>query len=154
MTNPPQLNWQVTTSDERTMAALAHALQLIGAWIAPLVIFLVRRQSRFVAFHALQALLLQIVHFILVLVIVCGIFLTMTLYVIPNAEKHTQDFPAALLLIFPLILIPTFVISIGTLVVAVLYAIKAGQGEWADYPVLGKLARRILKMAPTPGQPG
>ena len=62
MNQPAQVNWLDTTPDERTMATLAHALQLIGAWIAPLIIFLIRRQSRFVSFHALQALLLQIVH--------------------------------------------------------------------------------------------
>jgi uncharacterized membrane protein len=48
------------TQDERTMAVLAHALQLVGGWIAPLVIFFVKRQSRFVSFHALQVLFLQL----------------------------------------------------------------------------------------------
>jgi len=47
--------------DERTMALLAHVLQLVGWWIPPLVIFLVKRDSRFVSFHALQPLLLQII---------------------------------------------------------------------------------------------
>jgi uncharacterized Tic20 family protein len=59
---PTQVSWIDTTPDERTMATLAHALQLIGSWIAPLIIFLIRRRSRFVSFHALQALLLQIIH--------------------------------------------------------------------------------------------
>jgi uncharacterized membrane protein len=35
-----------------------------------------------------------------------------------------------------------------TLVIAIVYSLKAGRGEWADYPVLGKLARKMLKMAP------
>ena len=46
--------------DDRTMATLAHVLQIVGWWIAPLVIFLVKRDSRFVKFHALQASFLQI----------------------------------------------------------------------------------------------
>jgi len=41
------------------MAVLCHVLQLIGGWIEPLVIFFVKRQSRFVTFHALQVLLFQ-----------------------------------------------------------------------------------------------
>ena len=41
------------------MAVLAHVLQLVGGWIAPLVIFFVKRQSRFITFHALQVLLFQ-----------------------------------------------------------------------------------------------
>jgi uncharacterized membrane protein len=40
------------SQDERTMAVLAHALQVVGWWIAPLIIFVLKRQSRFVAFHA------------------------------------------------------------------------------------------------------
>ena len=47
------------------MATLAHVLQLVGWWIAPLVIFLVKRESRFVKFHALQALLLQLVYMVM-----------------------------------------------------------------------------------------
>jgi uncharacterized membrane protein len=49
------------TQDERTMAVRAHALQLMGGWIAPLVIFFVKRQSRCVSFHALQVLFLQLI---------------------------------------------------------------------------------------------
>jgi hypothetical protein len=33
------------TQDERTMGTLAHVLQLVGEWIAPLVICLVKRNS-------------------------------------------------------------------------------------------------------------
>jgi hypothetical protein len=43
---------------------------------------------------------------------------------------------------------------LGTLIIAILYAIKAGRGEWADYPVIGKLARKILKMDPVEGRLG
>jgi uncharacterized membrane protein len=45
------------SSDEKTMATLAQVLQIIGSWIAPLVIYLLRRESKFVSFHAMQALL-------------------------------------------------------------------------------------------------
>jgi hypothetical protein len=29
---------------------------------------------------------------------------------------------------------------------AVRYSIKAGRGEWAEYPLLGKLAKRMLNL--------
>src|SRR5262245_61665007 len=70
MTTPTLPTSLEPTQDERTMATLAHALQIIGSWIAPLVIFLIRRESRFVAFHALQALLLQILHVIAIVIFV------------------------------------------------------------------------------------
>jgi len=57
-----------TTADERTMAVLANALQMVGGWIGPLIIFFAKRQSRFVSFHALQALLLQAVHVVFIMV--------------------------------------------------------------------------------------
>src|SRR3954466_146975 len=45
------------THDERSIAMLAHVLSAFSGFIGPLVIYLVkRRDSRFVAFHALQAL--------------------------------------------------------------------------------------------------
>jgi len=58
--NQTQPNQTQATQDERTMALLAQVLQIVGWWIAPLVIFLIKRQSKFVSFHALQALLLQV----------------------------------------------------------------------------------------------
>jgi hypothetical protein len=34
------------------------------------------------------------------------------------------------------------------LVLAVVYGVKAGRGEWAQYPLLGRFARHILGMGP------
>ena len=49
------------TQHEKAYAGLAHALMLPTWWIAPLVIFLIKQESRFVKFHALQALFWQII---------------------------------------------------------------------------------------------
>ena len=152
MDQPTQVNWLDTTPDERTMATLAHALQLIGSWIAPLIIFLIRRRSRFVAFHALQALLLQIVHTIIVLALMMLWFTTIFTIVFHQTGGKPPEFPPALFVLFPLVWLGFMVMWVGTLIIAILYAIKAGRGEWADYPVLGKLARKILKMGPTEGR--
>jgi hypothetical protein len=40
---------------------LAHALMISTWWIGPLIIFVIKRSSRFVSFHALQALFWQII---------------------------------------------------------------------------------------------
>jgi uncharacterized membrane protein len=149
---PTQVSWLDTTPDERTMATLAHALQLIGSWIAPLIIFLIRRQSRFVSFHALQALLLQIVHTIIVVALMVLWFATILTTVIHQAGGKPPEFPTALFLLMPLAWLGLMGLWVGTLTIAILYAIKAGRGEWADYPVLGKLARKILKMGPMEGR--
>ena len=54
------------SSDEKTMALLSHILTLVSAFIAPLVIYLVKKDdSSFVAEHAKESLNFQITAFIL-----------------------------------------------------------------------------------------
>jgi uncharacterized membrane protein len=134
------------------MATLAHALQLIGSWIAPLIIFLIRRHSRFVSFHALQALLLQVVHTIIVVVLMVLWFATILTTVFHQTGGKPPELPTALFLLIPLAWLGLMALWVGTLTIAILYAIKAGRGEWADYPVLGRLARKMLKMGPMEGR--
>ncbi len=138
------------------MATLAHALQLIGGWIAPLIIFLVKRESRFVSFHALQALLLQIVHLVLVIVMVVGWMITIFSTVAFSSANKNAAPPVAFFIAIPIFWLFIMAVGITTLVIAIMYCIKAGRGEWAEYPVLGRLARKILKIGPNgaviPGQ--
>jgi uncharacterized membrane protein len=132
------------------MATLAHALQIIGSWIAPLIIFLVNRKSRFVSFHALQALLLQILHLIVIVVFMVGFFVIVfsTIFVHAGGDKPPAELPVAVLAAFPFLWFIMFAGGITTLVIAIMYSIKAGRGEWAEYPVLGRLARRMLRIGP------
>jgi uncharacterized membrane protein len=130
------------------MATLAHALQIIGAWIAPLVIFLINRKSRFVSFHALQALLLQIAHVIVIVVmVVASVVIAFSSIALHGADKAAGP-PMAFFIVFPIVWLGLFVAGIGILVLAIVYSIKAGRGEWAEYPVLGQLARKMLKIGP------
>jgi uncharacterized protein len=136
------------TQDERTMATLAHVLQLVGWWIAPLIIFLINRQSKFVSFHALQALLLQIAHVVVVGIFMVAwfaiIFSTILLHPIPKGAPP----PAAIFMVFPLVWLGFMASWVLLITIAIVYGIKAGRGEWAEYPLLGKLARKMLKIGP------
>jgi uncharacterized protein len=131
------------------MATLAHVLQLVGGWMAPLIIFFVQRNSRFVSFHALQALLLQGVYFVLVMVLMAGIFVAVIAGVALHqpADQH-GSLPPAFLIILPIFWLGMMGWWFFVLVVAIVYGIKAGRGEWADYPLIGRLARAILKIGP------
>ena len=141
----PQLE---PTQDERTMAVLAHALQVVGWFIAPLIIFLMKRESRFVAFHALQALLLQalILMFWIVIMVVFFAVIFATIGMNPQPQQAPQAPPVAVMVMFPLFWLGGMGGWVLVLVCAIVYAIKAGRGEWAAYPVLGQLARRMLKL--------
>jgi uncharacterized membrane protein len=137
------------TRDERTMGTLAHVLQLVGGWIAPLVIFLVKRNSRFVSFHALQALLLQALYFVLVMVMMGAFFAVLVAGIAFHqpAAPH-NSLPPGFIILFPVIWLGMMGWWVFMLIVAIVYGIKAGRGEWAEYPVLGPLARRILRIGP------
>ena len=134
----------VITQDERTMAVLAHALQMVGWFIAPLVILVVRRESRFVSFHALQALLLQVTYVLLFVVFMVIWFAVMFGTIARAGSMPNAQPPPVIFAIFPLFWLAWMALWILMIVAAIVYAIKAGRGEWAEYPLLGKLARRLL----------
>ena len=124
------------TPEERLWAMLAHLLVfivLIVSCSAPLIQFLppaviyfaYRDRSQFVAFHALQSLLFQLLIsllsflFIAVTVITCGL---------------------ALLVLAPAIV----VLWIVELVFIVLASLRSYNGELYEYPFAGQWARNIL----------
>src|SRR5262249_28202433 len=71
---------ETITRDERTNAMLAHVLTIFAGFIAPGIIYLVkRRESRFIAFHALQAFfwhMLQMAVFFLGFVALAAVMIT------------------------------------------------------------------------------
>ena len=140
-----------TTQDDRTMALLAQVLQMVGGWIPALIIFCMRRQSRFVLFHALQVLLLDAVFFGLALLFVFGFIVLVVLGVASTAslsQHGISSLPPLFVLIFPLFWLLWMCLFVVKLVAAIMYGIKASRGEWAEYPVLGQWARQILKIGP------
>jgi len=61
----------VPTSDEKTMALLSHILTFVAPLLAPLIIWLIKKdESAFVASHAKESLNFQIT-MILVVIILC-----------------------------------------------------------------------------------
>jgi uncharacterized protein len=136
------------TLDERTMAILAHMLQIVGLWIAPLIIFVVKRESRFVSFHALQALLLQVAYVFLMGLGVVFWFGTVVLTMVSTHATGSSSSPPAFFIFMPMLWLDWMSIWGAMVVIAIVYGVKAGRGEWAEYPFLGRLARRILRLGP------
>lgn len=176
--------------DERSLASLAHALQIVGWFIAPLVIFLIRRDSKFVSFHALQAILLQVVS-----LVVSGLLMVFLIvsFVVPimrsesqrqsdpqpeaveqsaeespsdeksddaveadpakpeaskkkSSRRRSEPPPLWLFIVFPVFWLFHMGAWILVLVMAIVYCIKAGRGEWAAYPIIGRWAKRLLQI--------
>jgi uncharacterized membrane protein len=136
------------TLDERTMAILAHMLQIVGLWIAPLIIFVIKRESKFVSFHALQALLLQVLYLFLMGLGVLFWFGAVVLAMVSAHSSGNSSSAPGFFIFMPMLWLDWMSIWGAMVVVAIVYGVKAGRGEWAEYPYLGRLARRILKLGP------
>jgi len=126
--------------DERTFALLAHVLMIVTGFIGPLVIYLVKRESRFVAFHSLQALFWQVAYSVVAMV--AGGFWFFTFFTMAQADK-TKGPPPMFFAGFFLIWLLIMGAWTLTLVLGIVYGIKASKGEWAAYPVIGRWARRL-----------
>ncbi len=137
----------VVTPDERTMGTLAHVLQLVGGWIGPLVLFFVKRESKFVSFHALQVLLLHIFYTAFwMLMMVAWVAIIFGTLASRASTGHMQQFPATFFMFMPVFWLAAMGGWVVLLILAIVYGIKANQGEWARYPVVGNWAARILKI--------
>ncbi len=98
------------TPDEKTLAILAHILTIISSFLAPLIIYLIKKDdSPYVAAHAKESLNFQITVFI------C--------YVV-----------SALLILVLIGLIMIWAIGIATLILVIIATIKASENKMYRYP--------------------
>ena len=139
--NPPQA---LTPGDERTWGMLAHLSTLLnlvtgfGGPIAALIIYLVYKdRSRFVAYHALQSMVFQLIWWFgggvligLMWAIVGGLSMILVGIVL---------IPLALLLTPLLLLLP-----IGALIYGVVGAVQVNQGQDFKYWLVGDWVRGTL----------
>jgi uncharacterized Tic20 family protein len=105
----------VPTDEEKMFALLAHLSGCASWFLGPLIIYMIKKdQSKFVAYHGMQALIFHSIAGFLVYAVItvtCGIG-------------------------FPLIVVPW--------IVAAWIAFKAYNGEWVGYPMLDKYGRDAI----------
>jgi uncharacterized Tic20 family protein len=111
------------SADDKLWAMLANLSGVlgyattVGQYVAPLIIYLVyKEKSKFVAFHALQALYFQLGILVIAIlgILTCGI---------------VSAIAVVMGIVYPIIV-----------------ALKANAGEWYEYPYAGKYARQTLNM--------
>ncbi len=114
---PPHGDNSVISQEDRTMAMLAHILGVFTGFLGPLIIWLIKKdQSRFVAFHAMQALFFQVAINLVMLVLAVTVVLALAV---------------------PLV-------WVAGIVFGVLGGLAANKGDWYDLPVVGKFARQQI----------
>jgi uncharacterized protein len=107
---------------DRGMAAIAHLSGLsgyiipLGGVIVPIIIWIVRKESPIVAGIAKQALVLNLVVFLLVAA-------TAVLWIT--------------LILIPAVILFWILLGLAAIALPIVGAIKASQGEYYQYPVVG-----------------
>jgi len=108
------------SQDDRTMAMLAHILPIFTGFLGPLIIWLIKKdQSKFVAYHGMQALFFQIA----VAVLYIASFVLM-------------------MVSFGLLFFVPLAVWVISLVFHILAGMAANRGELYELPVVGKMARQ------------
>jgi len=135
------------TQEEKAFAGLAHALMISTWWIGPLIIFLMKRSSRFVSFHALQALIWQVVFtlsYMFGMAVSVAVMLVSMLSLPQGKPPGPGQFPIALFIAFPIFWLTVMGGMAISMTLGIVYCIKAMKGEWAGYPIIGRWAHKIL----------
>jgi uncharacterized Tic20 family protein len=144
------LSLPTPTQDERTNALLVHVLAIFSGFLAPLVFYLVKRDSKFVAFHALQVLIWHAAYMVTFSAGMMVLFASMFLGVPARPDSGAnQAPPLAFFGLFGFVWLFGMSGWVVNLILGIVFAIKANQGEWARYPLIGSFVlRKIL-----PGRP-
>jgi uncharacterized membrane protein len=128
---PPAVGKSSTGMDENVAALLAY----IFTWVSGLVFFLIEKESRFVRFHAMQAILLGAGAAVL------GIVLWIAWVVLALVMAMVSEVLASLVGLVVGLLI--FVFYIAILVAWVMCLIKAYQKQYFKLPVIGNFAEKF-----------
>lgn len=142
------------SQDEKMTAMVAYILQIFTWFVGPLVIYFVKRDSRFVAFHALQALIFQGCMLTLsgLMLIVWVVFIVWAA-VTESSSGHTSNGPPLAFLISVAVIGFAWIAGwVLNLFLSAYYAVQAANGKWSQYPIIGKWARRWAGIAPQQNQ--
>jgi uncharacterized Tic20 family protein len=108
--------------EDRTMAALTHLSGLagyiipFGGVVVPIIIWVVRKDSLLISAIARQAVLLN-------LIIFCMFVVTFVLLIT--------------IILIPIIIVAWVALALAALALPIVGAIKANQGEYYKYPLVG-----------------
>ena len=143
-TYAPNPGLYIPTQDEKTFALLAHVLGIFSGFIAPLVLFLVKRDSKFVSFHALQSLAWHVIYFVLVFGAMIVFFVSLIVSGGFHSGGHAEP-PFAFFGFFGIFWLFAMGGGILNIILGIVYGIKAHNGEWAQFPLLGGwILRKIV----------
>jgi uncharacterized membrane protein len=126
--------------EDRLLAVVSHLSFLAGFWlVVPIAVYVIKRkESRFVAFHALQAALVQVLFGAMMTV---GALAVMVVGVLAGLSRS----PAAEVALVAVPLLGLLAAGLALIGVHAYAAYTAWQGRTWSIPLAGSLARGILE---------
>ena len=113
------------------------------AWLVPLIIYFVDKENRFIAFHAMQAFLLEIVASVVYIIFGIIVFASVTSATASVMSGNIYGWGAGAGAIVATTAIAA-IIGIVVLVFAILAAVKGYGYEIYEIPLVGKQAEKIV----------
>lgn len=139
---------EVTTSDERLMAMLSHLSILFGGIILPIILWATQKdKSRFVRYHALQAIFFHIAYIAILVIVIVALALVFVIFgvglgAMSSKGHHNSDggaFPAIMVLLMILFYGGIFISVFGAMAYEIYLAVKSYQGSYIKVPIIGKI---------------
>ncbi|HTC95822.1 MAG TPA: DUF4870 domain-containing protein [Terriglobales bacterium] len=132
------------TQNERSMAMLVHILAIISGIFAPLIIYVIKRDSKFVSFHALQSLFWHLLYAAgVALLVVLFFVIVISQAAFSVAARHGPPSPL-IFMAFPMLWFSLIVSWLINVLLGVTFAVKTNAGEWVTYPLVGAWARSLV----------
>jgi uncharacterized membrane protein len=123
--NPP-LGSTAGKSSTGLDANIAALISYLAGWVSGLIFFLIEKESRFVRFHAMQSILLNVAIVALLIVVnIFGVILAM------------MRLGLILVLLWP-------IVGLALLAAWIFCIIKAYQGQEFKLPLIGDMAAKIV----------
>ena len=137
----------VPSEDEKNFAMINYILSIFSGWLAPLIIWIIKRESKFVAFHSSQTLFGHRGYLFLsmaaMLVIWGAIFARMFAHMPAGPQAGP---PREIFLFMPLFFLVFWGGWFINMVIGIVFAMKSKNGDWTRLPLVGGWARRLADL--------
>jgi uncharacterized Tic20 family protein len=130
--------------DEKMLALFSHLSLFLGGIILPIIFWATNRdKSKFVTFHALQALWFHIAYIAVLLVFIFAFVIILIIGgigmgALAGATGGGKEMPVLMIIFIVAFYIGLFAIIFGSIGYSIYMGIKSYKGEMVMYPFIGK----------------
>ncbi len=133
----------IIQGDEKMLALFSHLSLFLGGIVLPIIFWATNRdKSKFVTFHALQALWFHIAY---IAIIIAWVFVFIIIGVVGgigigafSSATGSKEMPVFFIIIMVGFYATLFAIIFGAIAYSVYMGIKSYKGELCKYPIIGK----------------